>query len=119
MDHGFLSNDGRVTQFTLMGNALYDFQTGTAPGRRMSASASASASNRLGGINFPPGVLNIDSHATVFNWQGIAGLEYAFNSQLRLGIDYRYIGKRRRRRRIGQHPRRRTPPATTSLRITS
>ncbi len=103
VDHGFLSNDGRVTQFTLMGNALYDFQTGT-PWTPHVGVGLGVGFDRLGGINFPPGVLNIDSHATVFNWQASPASNTPsirnFGSH-RLPLHR----QRRRRRRIGQHPR--------------
>ena len=91
VDHGFLSNDGRVSQWTIMGNALYDFDTGT-PWTPHVGIGLGIGSDRVGGVSFPPGVQSIDTHGTVFSWQGIAGLEYALNPQLRLGVDYRYIG---------------------------
>jgi OOP family OmpA-OmpF porin len=90
VDHGFLSNDGRVTEYTIMGNALYDFDTGT-PWTPHVGVGLGIGLDRVGGESFPPGVQSIDAHGSLFTWQGIAGLDYAFNPQLHLGADYRYI----------------------------
>ena len=91
VDNGFLSNDGKVRQFTLMGNAIYDFQTGT-PWTPHIGFGLGIGWDRVSGVDTPPGILSINAHGNPFQWQGIAGLEYAFNPQLRLGLDYRYIG---------------------------
>jgi outer membrane protein OmpA-like peptidoglycan-associated protein len=91
VDHGFLSNDGRASQFTLMGNAIYDFDTGT-PWTPHVGIGLGVGFDRVGGVNFPAGVQTIDTSSTTFAWQGIAGLEYAIAPQLRVGVDYRYIG---------------------------
>jgi len=91
VDHGYLSNDGRASQFTLMGNFLYDFDTGT-PWTPHVGVGLGVGWDRVGGAEYPAGIQTIDTHGTVFAWQGIAGLEYAFNPQLRLGVDYRYVG---------------------------
>jgi OmpA-OmpF porin, OOP family len=91
VNNGYLSNDGRVSEFTLLGNALYDFDTGTPWTPHVGVGLGVGL-DRVGGVNFPAGVQTIDNHGTLFTWQGIAGLEYAFNPQLRLGVDYRYVG---------------------------
>jgi OmpA-OmpF porin, OOP family len=90
-DNGFLSNDGRVTQYTFMGNFLYDFDTGTPWTPHVGVGLGVGL-DRVGGVSVAPGVQTINNHGTLFTWQGIAGLEYAFNPQLRLGLDYRYLG---------------------------
>ena len=91
VNNGGISNDGRVSQFTLMGNALYDFDTGT-PWTPHIGGGVGVGWDRIGGNTVPVGVQSVDTRATVVSWQAIAGLEYAFNPQLRLGLDYRYIG---------------------------
>jgi outer membrane protein OmpA-like peptidoglycan-associated protein len=86
-----LSNNGRVTQFSVLGNALYDFETGTPWSPHLGVGVGFAA-DRVGGVNFPVGVQPIDSFSHVFTYQGIAGIEYAFAPQFHLGLDYRYIG---------------------------
>jgi len=91
VDTGGISNDGRVSQFTLMGNAIYDFDTGTPWTPHIGAGVGVGW-DRIGGNTPAPGFQTVDTRATVVSWQALAGLEYAFNPQLRLGLDYRYIG---------------------------
>jgi len=91
VDTGFLSNNGRFTQYTVMGNLLYDFDTGTAWTPHVGAGIGI-GDDRIGGANFPVGIQPIDVHSHVFTYQAIAGIEYAIAPQLKLGVDYRYLG---------------------------
>jgi len=91
VDTGFISNNGRVSQFTVMGNLLYDFDTGTAWTPHVGGGLGL-GNDRISGANFPVGIQPIDVHSTVFTYQAIAGVEYAIAPQLKLGLDYRYIG---------------------------
>jgi opacity protein-like surface antigen len=67
--------------YSYMANALYDFPTGWVVTPHVG-----------GGI----GVVNLSGNRSgstnVFGYQVIGGFEYAFTSQLRLGLDYRYLG---------------------------
>jgi OmpA-OmpF porin, OOP family len=91
VDTSFLSNNGRITQFTVMGNMLYDFDTGTAWTPHVGAGIGI-GDDRIGGMNTPVGIQPIDVHSHVFTYQAIAGIEYAIAPQLKLGVDYRYLG---------------------------
>src|SRR5580658_667895 len=88
---GFISNNGRLSQFTVLGNALYDFDTGTPWTPHIGAGIGIGA-DRISGATFPVGIQPIDVYSHVFTYQAIAGVEYAIAPQLLLGLDYRYIG---------------------------
>jgi outer membrane protein OmpA-like peptidoglycan-associated protein len=88
---GSLSNNGRATEFNILGNVLYDFETGT-PWTPHVGVGVGIGNDRIGGVNFPAGIQPIDTFSHVFTYQGIAGLEYTFAPQFHLGLDYRYIG---------------------------
>jgi outer membrane protein OmpA-like peptidoglycan-associated protein len=88
---GDLSDNGRFSQKTLMGNILYDFDTGTQWTPHLGVGAGVGF-DRVGGVVVPAGVQPINNASTAFSYQGIAGVEYALSPQLRLGLDYRYIG---------------------------
>jgi len=88
---GDLSDNGRFSQKTLMANFLYDFDTGTPWTPHLGVGAGVGF-DRVGGVVVPAGIQTINTSSTSFSYQGIAGLEYALSPQLRLGLDYRYIG---------------------------
>jgi OmpA-OmpF porin, OOP family len=90
-DGGALSDNGRFSQKTLMGNVIYDFQTGTPWTPHLGVGLGVGF-DRVGGVNVPAGIQPINASSTSFSYQGIAGVEYALSPALRLGLDYRYIG---------------------------
>jgi OmpA-OmpF porin, OOP family len=91
VDTGFISNNGRVTQFTVLGNGIYDFDTGT-PFTPHIGFGIGFGEDRIGGVHFPAGIQPIEAESHVFTYQAIAGLEYAFAPELHVGVEYRYIG---------------------------
>jgi OOP family OmpA-OmpF porin len=86
-----LSDNGRFRQFSVLGNVLYDFETGTPWSPHVGAGIGIGM-DRIGGVDFPVGTQPIDVYSHVFTYQGIAGIEYALAPQFKLGLDYRYIG---------------------------
>lgn len=91
VDTGFISNNGRLTQFSVLANGIYDFDTGT-PFTPHIGFGLGAAQDRIGGVHFPAGIQPIEVESHVFTYQAIAGLEYAFAPELHLGVEYRYIG---------------------------
>jgi outer membrane protein OmpA-like peptidoglycan-associated protein len=83
--------NGRATQETLFGNLLYDFDTGT-PWTPHIGFGIGIDSARVDNINVPAGANPINTHDTVFGYQGIVGVEYAVAPGFHLGLEYRYIG---------------------------
>jgi OOP family OmpA-OmpF porin len=88
---GFVLNGGRATQLTFMGNLLYDIQTGTNWTPHLGVGIGVD-SGRVEGVNIPAGNAPIDTHGTVFAYQGIAGLEYAIAPSFHVGLEYRHMG---------------------------
>jgi OmpA-OmpF porin, OOP family len=83
--------NGRATQETLFGNALYDFDTGT-PWTPHVGFGIGIDSARVDNVNLPAGSNPVNTHDTVFAYQGIVGVEYAVAPGFHLGVEYRYIG---------------------------
>ncbi len=86
---GSSSAGGDVTAWSLMGNAIYDIKTGG----RLTPYIGVGAG--VAGIDWngvtPVGGGSVDDNDTVFAYQGIAGLAYAVNDNLKLTLDYRYF----------------------------
>lgn len=84
---------GRVRSLSLMGNVLYDINTGTAFTPYLGAGlgyarVKASGINGAGAI----AAVNVDDSDSKFAYQGIVGVAYNFNPNLALTLDYRYMG---------------------------
>jgi OmpA-OmpF porin, OOP family len=76
-----------VRAYTFLANLLYDWDLA-----RMSPSF-ANWSLHVGlGLGFADVNSNTSPSAVAFAYQPIVGVEYAFNPQLRFGVDYRYLG---------------------------
>ncbi len=73
--------DGRYQTWTLMANALYDFQTGTGLTPYVGVG--------IGGAR--TSVKDLD-HDYVFAYQGIAGVSYRVTPEIDIYADYRYFG---------------------------
>ncbi len=86
---GASSAGGDVSAWSLMGNAIYDIETGG----RLTPYIGVGAG--VAGIDWndvtPVGGGSVDDNATVFAYQGIAGAAYRVNDNLQLTLDYRYF----------------------------
>jgi outer membrane protein OmpA-like peptidoglycan-associated protein len=86
---GNQSTSGGIGGFSAMGNAYYDFNTGTKLTPFLGAG--------IGGLDLSAdniqaaGVGVTNSNDWVFAYQGIAGVSYAVNDTLSLKADYRYL----------------------------
>lgn len=79
---------GNAEAWTLMGNALYDFTTGTAFTPYVGAGIGGA---RLNFNNVPAGSTSIDDADTVLAYQGLAGVTYELETNLKLDLGYRYL----------------------------
>ena len=88
-DVGGSGAGGDVSAWSLMGNALYDFKTGG----RFTPYIGVGAG--VAGIDWnnvtPVGGGSVDDNDTVFAYQGIAGVAYTVNDNVKLTLDYRYF----------------------------
>lgn len=81
---------GDVSQWSLMGNALYDFNTGTAFTPYVGVGLGGVRVNVNDGRTFTGG-RTIDDSDTVLAYQGIAGIAYSIAPQWKLDLGYRYF----------------------------
>ncbi len=70
-----------VSTMSYMVNGLYDFSTGTPWSPHLGA-----------GVGVANVRVNNIGHATPFAFQAIAGIDYAISKNLRVGLDYRFLG---------------------------
>ena len=90
--HGALAGGGHTSEYNLFGNVLYDFyglglpvipHIGVGVGEMLLRTAS---------VNTFAAAAPINGHSAVVAYQGIIGVEYPITENLKLGVDYRYIG---------------------------
>jgi OmpA-OmpF porin, OOP family len=81
--------EGRVTAWTLMGNALYDFDLGWPVTPYIGAGVGGARIN-ADSVRSAAGTTVNDSD-TRFAYQGIAGMAYDITSNLKLDLSYRYL----------------------------
>ena len=84
------SGRGDVTQWSLMGNAIYDFATGTAFTPYVGIGLGGVRVDVDGGGTFAGG-RTISDDDTVFAYQGLLGVAYAIAPQWKLDLGYRYF----------------------------
>ncbi|MBM3539422.1 MAG: OmpA family protein [Alphaproteobacteria bacterium] len=84
------SGGGDVSQWSLMGNALYDFQTGTAFTPYVGIGLGGVRVDVDNGRTFTGG-RTINDDDTVFAYQGILGVAYSLAPQWKLDLNYRYF----------------------------
>lgn len=80
---------GSAQAWTVMGNALYDFRTGS---RFTPYVGVGIGGARLRFDNVSAGATSIDDSDTVLAYQGLAGITYRLDSNIRLDLGYRYLG---------------------------
>jgi len=85
-----VDGDGNVSQWSMMGNALYDFNTGTAFTPYVGAGLGGVRVNVNDARTFTGG-RTIDDSDTVFAYQGIAGIAYSIAPQWKVDLGYRYF----------------------------
>jgi opacity protein-like surface antigen len=83
---------GHAQAWTLMGNALYDFKTGTRFTPYVGAGVGGA---RLKFDDIPAGATSIDDSDTVLAYQGLAGIAYHLDSNVTFDLGYRYLGTER------------------------
>ncbi len=87
---GGAAGGGDVSQWSLMGNVLYDFQTGTAFTPYVGLGLGGVRVDVDGGRTFSGG-RTINDDDTAFAYQGIAGVAYSLAPQWKLDLSYRYF----------------------------
>ncbi len=80
---GPLGIDGTVSNYTLMGNAYFDLETGTALEPHIGVGAGGAR------VEIDSNVLDEDD--IVFAWNAIAGLDYSFDGRMTFSAQYRYL----------------------------
>jgi OmpA-OmpF porin, OOP family len=73
--------NANVSTMSYMVNGLYDFSTGTPWSPHLGA-----------GVGVANVRVNNIGHVTPFAFQAIAGIDYAISKNLRVGLDYRFLG---------------------------
>lgn len=79
---------GRAEAWSVMGNALYDFNTGTRFTPYVGAGIGGA---RLNFSNVATGSTSVDDSDTVLAYQGLAGVTYQLNTNVNLDLGYRYF----------------------------
>lgn len=79
---------GHAEAWSLMGNALYDFNTGTRFTPYVGAGVGGA---RLNFNNVSAGATSIDDSDTVLAYQGLAGVTYQVETNIKLDLGYRYL----------------------------
>lgn len=87
-----VSASGSAQATTLMLNALYDFNTGTAWTPYLGVGVGGAYVNMNGVRARDGGPVKVDDSDLVFAYQGIAGVSYDFTNNLAIKADYRYLG---------------------------
>ncbi|MGE5147461.1 MAG: OmpA family protein [Candidatus Eiseniibacteriota bacterium] len=83
-------DDGFTQAFSLMANALYDFNINGSPLHPYIGAGAGAAKVRAGGIGPVPGT-SINDSDWAFAYQGIAGVSYAVSKPVELFAEYRYF----------------------------
>lgn len=89
---GKQSASGSAQATTLMLNALYDFNTGTAWTPYIGAGIGGAYVNMSSIRARDNSSAKVDDSDLVFAYQGIAGISYDFTNNLAIKADYRYLG---------------------------
>ena len=90
--HGALAGGGHTTEYNLFGNVLYDFYGLGLPVVPHVGVGVGEMLLRTAGVSTAAGAAAINSHSAVVGYQGIVGVEYPIMPQVKLGLDYRYVG---------------------------
>ena len=90
VDHGALPKGGHVQTYDFFGNVLYDFYDLGLPVIPHVGGGIGELLIRNNGVVTPDAQVN--GHSSVFGYQAIIGAEYPITENLKLGLDYRFIG---------------------------
>jgi len=90
--HGAAAGGGHTTGYSFFGNALYDFYGTGLPVVPHIGVGVGEMLLRTAGVSTVPGSAVINGHSAVVAYQGIAGVEYPLYPDLKIGLEYRYIG---------------------------
>jgi outer membrane protein OmpA-like peptidoglycan-associated protein len=90
--HGALAGGGHTSEYNLFGNVLYDFYGLGLPVIPHVGVGVGEMLLRTAGVTTAAGAAPINGHSAVVAYQGIVGVEYPLTENLKLGLDYRYIG---------------------------
>jgi OmpA-OmpF porin, OOP family len=90
--HGQLNGGGHTTEYSFFGNALYDFYGLGLPVIPHIGVGVGEMLVRTAGVTTAAGASPFNNHSAVVAYQGIVGVEYPLAENLKLGLDYRYVG---------------------------
>ena len=91
-DHGAEAGGGHTTEYNLFGNVLYDFYGLGLPIIPHVGIGVGEMLLRTAGVSSNPANAPFNSHSSVVAYQGIVGAEYPLAENLKLGLEYRYVG---------------------------
>jgi outer membrane protein OmpA-like peptidoglycan-associated protein len=92
VDHGALPKGGHVQTYDFFGNVLYDFYGYGLPAQIIPHIGAGIGEVLVRNNGVATTDAPINGHSAVFGYQGIVGAEYPLASNLKLGLDYRFIG---------------------------
>jgi len=90
--HGAAPGGGHTTNYSLFGNVIYDFYGFGLPVIPHIGVGAGEMLLRTGGVTTLPGAAPLNNHSSVVAYQGIVGAEYPLADNLKIGLEYRYIG---------------------------
>jgi OOP family OmpA-OmpF porin len=90
--HGALPGGGHTTEYSFFGNVLYDFYGLGLPVIPHIGVGVGEMLLRTAGVSTAADAAPFNSHSAVVGYQGIIGVEYPLAENVKLGLDYRYIG---------------------------
>ena len=90
--HGAFAGGGHTTEYNFFGNALYDFYGLGLPVIPHIGVGVGEMLLRTAGVSTGASAAAINGHSAVVAYQGIVGVEYPIAENLKLGVDYRYVG---------------------------
>ncbi|MDB5363481.1 MAG: ompA, partial [Rhodospirillales bacterium] len=90
--HGALAGGGHTTEFNMFGNVLYDFYGLGLPVIPHVGVGVGEMLIRTAGVTTVPTSAAFNGHSAVAAYQAIVGVEYPVAENLKVGLEYRYIG---------------------------
>jgi OmpA-OmpF porin, OOP family len=90
--HGALPSGGHTTDYNFFGNVIYDFYGLGLPIIPHIGIGVGDVLLRTSGVSTFAGNAAINGHSNVVGYQGIIGAEYPVTDNLKVGLEYRYIG---------------------------
>jgi outer membrane protein OmpA-like peptidoglycan-associated protein len=90
--HGAFAGGGHTTNYDFFGNVIYDFYGLGLPVIPHIGVGVGETLLRTSGVTTDPAAAAVNGHSAVVGYQGIVGVEYPIMPQLKVGLEYRYIG---------------------------